>query len=65
MAYMIAIGFVILFMALVGDLYERYLNHIEMVNDERMITMEVEDMEKDYVYLNDGTPVEYNEDDQE
>lgn len=26
---------------------------------------EDENMEKDYVYMNDGTPVEYNEDDQE
>ena len=24
-----------------------------------------EDNEKDYVYMNDGTPVEYNEEDQE
>lgn len=26
---------------------------------------EQEDNEKDYVYMNDGTPVEYNEEDQE
>ena len=65
MAYMITLGFGFLFVALMGDLYERHLNHIDDINKERMITMEVEDMEKDYVYLNDGTAVEFNEDDQE
>ena len=65
MAYMITLGFGLLFVALLGDLYERHLNHIDEINEERMITMEVDDMEKDYVYLNDGTAVEFNEDDQE
>lgn len=37
----------------------------EDINKELMTAKEVDDMEKDYVYLNDGTPVEYNEDDQE
>lgn len=65
MAYMITLGFGILFIVLLGDLYERHLNHIDEINKERMIIMEVDDMEKDYIYLNDGTPVEFNEDDQE
>lgn len=65
MAYMITLMLGLIFIALLGDLYERHLNHIDEINKERMITREVEDMEKDYVYLNDGTPVEFNEDDQE
>ena len=37
----------------------------EDINKEIMTTKEADDMEKDYVFMNDGTPVEYNEDDQE
>lgn len=51
---------------LLDDLY--YIareRRLEKINRERVITMEVEEMEKDYIYMNDGTPVEFNEDDQE
>lgn len=65
MAYMITLGFGLLFIALLGDLYERHLNHINDINKERTITKEVDEMEKDYIVMNDGTIVEYNEDDQE
>lgn len=37
----------------------------EDINKEIMTTKEADDMEKDYIFMNDGTPVEYNEDDQE
>ena len=37
----------------------------EDINKEIMTTKEANDIEKDYVFMNDGTPVEYNEDDQE
>ena len=37
----------------------------EDINKEIMTTKEADDMEKDYVFMNDGTPVEFNEDDQE
>lgn len=65
MAYMITLMLGLIFVALLGDLYERHLNHIDDVNKERTITMEEKDMEKDYVVMNDGTVVEFNEDDQE
>lgn len=64
MANMIALGFGILFVVLMGDLYERYLNHKD-VDEERLITIEEDDLEKDYLVMKDGTLVEYNEDDQE
>ena len=64
MAYMIALGFGILFAALMGDLYERYLNHKD-ADEERLITTEEDDLEKDYLVMKDGTLVGYNEDDQE
>lgn len=64
MAYMIALGFVILFIVLMGDLYERYLNHAD-AEEERLITTEEDDLDKDYLVMKDGTLVEYNEDDQE
>lgn len=64
MAYMIALGFGILFVVLMGDLYERHLNHKD-VDEERLITTEEDDLEKDYLVMKDGTLVEYNEDDQE
>lgn len=35
---------------------------MEAIDRERMATMEEE---RDYVYMNDGTAVEFNEDDQE
>lgn len=62
MAYMIALGFGILFVVLMGDLYERHLNHTD---EERLITTEEDDLEKDYLVMKDGTLVEYNEEDQE
>ena len=64
MAYMIALGFGILFVILKGDLYERHLNHKD-ADVERLITTEEDDLEKDYLVMKDGTLVEYNEDDQE
>lgn len=64
MAYMIALGFGMLFVVLMGDLYERYLNHTG-ADEERLITTEEDDLEKDYLVMKDGTLVEYNEDDQE
>lgn len=64
MAYMIALGFGILFVVLMGDLYERHLNHKD-ADEERLITTEEDDLEKDYLVMKDGTLVEYNEDDQE
>lgn len=63
MAYMIALSFGILFIALVGDLYERHLKNIDDVNKERMMTVE-EDDDMDYVELN-GELIPYNEEDQE
>ena len=64
MANMIALGFGILFIVLMGDFYERYLNHKD-ADEERLITIEEDDLEKDYLVMKDGTLVEYNEDDQE
>lgn len=65
MAFMIALGFGLLFVVLMDDLYERYLNHVDEINKERMITVEEKDMKKDYIVMNDGTVVEFNEEDQE
>ena len=53
-----------MFAVLMGDLYERHLNHTD-ADEERMITTEEDDLEKDYLVMKDGTLVEYNEDDQE
>ena len=64
MAYMIALGFGILFVVLMSDLYERHLNHTD-ADEERLITTEEDDLEKDYLIMKDGTLVEYNEEDQE
>lgn len=64
MAYMIALGFGILFVVLMGDFYERYLNHKD-ADEKRLITTEEDDLEKDYLIMKDGTLVEYNEEDQE
>ena len=64
MAYMIALGFGILFVVLMDDFYERYLNHTD-AEEERLITTEEDDLEKDYLIMKDGTLVEYNEEDQE
>ena len=64
MANIIALGFGILFIVLMGDFYERYLNHKD-ADEERLITIEEDDLEKDYLVMKDGTLVEYNEDDQE
>ena len=65
MAFLITLEFGLLFVVLMGDLYERHLNHVDEINKERMITVEEKDMEKDYIVMNDGTIVEFNEDDQE
>ena len=65
MAFMITLGFGLLFVVLMDDLYERYLNHVDEINKERMITVEEKDMKKDYIVMNDGTVVEFNEEDQE
>ena len=64
MAYMIALGFGVLFVVLMGDLYERHLNHTD-ADEEKLITTEEDDLEKDYLIMKDGTLVEYNEEDQE
>ena len=64
MAYIIALGFGILFAALIGDFYERHLNN-KNTDEERLITTEEDYLEKDYLTMNDGTLVEYNEEDQE
>lgn len=53
-----------MFAVLMGDLYERHLNHTD-ADEERMITTEEDDLEKDYLVMKDGTLVEYNEDKQE
>lgn len=54
------IAIVVFGLVLLDDLY-----YMHEVNKERLITTEAEEMEKDYVYMNDGTAVEFNEDDQE
>ena len=53
MGYIIAAGFGLVFTVLVVQLYD------EIMEDNTEI------YEQDYVYMDDGTAVEYNEDEQE
>jgi len=53
MGYIIAAGFGLIYTVLILTLYDEIMNNESDIYDQ------------DFVYMDDGTPVEYNEDEQE
>ena len=53
MGYIIAAGFGLIYTVLILTLYDEIMNNETDIYDQ------------DFVYMDDGTPVEYNEDEQE
>ena len=53
MGYIIAAGFGLIYTVLILTLYDEIMNNETDIYDQ------------DFVYMEDGTPVEYNEDEQE
>jgi hypothetical protein len=65
-----AFGMIVTFSATAGlisiKIAERICDEaMKQEEQERLITTEEEDLEKDYLIMKDGTLVEYNEEDQE
>lgn len=61
LAILVTMGLSIGAVCYLADLYEECLKEFEAQNEERMVTHE----DEDYVYMADGTPVKYDEDNQE
>lgn len=56
-----ALGMMVGSICWLSNLYEQCLKELEAQNKEKMVTID----EDDYVYMDDGTPVKYDEDTQE